>query len=55
MVRNIVGTLLRAGSGALAVADVKDILNARDRTLAPDTAPPQGLCLMRVTYSKKST
>jgi tRNA pseudouridine38-40 synthase len=50
MVRNIVGTLLEVGRGKLAPEDILHILNARDRTAAGPTAPPQGLCLMKVEY-----
>jgi len=50
MVRNIVGTLLEVGRGKLTPEDVVRILEARDRSLAGPTAPPQGLCLMQVEY-----
>jgi tRNA pseudouridine38-40 synthase len=52
MVRNIVGTLIEVGRGKLTPRDVRRILRARDRTLAGPTAPPQGLCLMKVDYDK---
>lgn len=50
MVRNIVGTLVDVGRGALSVTDFADILAARDRTRAGLNAPPHGLFLMKVTY-----
>lgn len=50
MVRNIVGTLLEVGRGKFAPSDVTRVLAARDRTLAGPTAPPQGLCLVKVEY-----
>lgn len=50
MVRSIVGTLLQVGSGKLSSADFEEILRAADRSLAGPTAPPHGLCLMRVNY-----
>jgi len=50
MVRNIVGTLIRVGLGELSPGDVEVILQGRDRKLAGPTAPPQGLCLVKVTY-----
>lgn len=50
MVRNIVGTLVAVGSGKLAASEVDRIIDSRDRSLAPATAPPQGLCLMEVKY-----
>jgi tRNA pseudouridine38-40 synthase len=50
MVRNIVGTLIEVGRAKLAPEDILRILKARDRTAAGPTAPPQGLCLMKVEY-----
>lgn len=50
MVRILAGTILEAGYGRLSEADVQAILEARDRKKAGPTAPPQGLCLMKVDY-----
>ncbi|HET9180007.1 MAG TPA: tRNA pseudouridine(38-40) synthase TruA [Terriglobia bacterium] len=50
MVRNIVGTLLEAGSGKLSPKDILVILKARDRSKAGATAPASGLWLVRVEY-----
>jgi tRNA pseudouridine38-40 synthase len=50
MMRSIVGTLLRVGTGGLTPGDFERILQARDRRLAAQTAPPHGLCLVRVNY-----
>lgn len=50
MVRVLVGTLVDVGRGRLSVEDLSQILEARDRTLAGPTAPPQGLCLVDVEY-----
>jgi len=50
MVRAIAGTLVQAGLHKLAPADVKRILEYQDRSLGGPTAPPQGLCLIRVRY-----
>ena len=50
MVRNITGTLVDVGLGKIAPHDLMGILNSRDRNLAGSTAPPQGLCLMKVEY-----
>ncbi|MBM3500788.1 MAG: tRNA pseudouridine(38-40) synthase TruA [Armatimonadetes bacterium] len=50
MVRNIVGTLVEVGRDRMAPEQVGRIIEARDRRAAPPTAPPQGLCLVRVDY-----
>lgn len=50
MVRVLVGTLVDVGRGRLSLEDLSQILEARDRTLAGPTAPPQGLCLVNVEY-----
>lgn len=50
MVRNIMGTLLVIGEGRQAPEWAKQLLDARDRTLAPKTAPPTGLSLVKVRY-----
>ncbi len=52
MARNIVGTLVEIGRKKVVVGEMKKILEARDRRMAGPTAPPQGLCLMRVEYGK---
>ena len=50
MVRIIVGTLLEVGRGYWEAQQVQQILEAKDRRLAGPTAPPEGLCLMKVDY-----
>ena len=50
MVRILVGTLLEVGRGYWEPEYVQTILEARDRRLAGPTAPPEGLCLMKVDY-----
>lgn len=50
MVRNIVGTLVALGSGKIGINEFKSALDARDRTKAGVTAPPQGLYLVEVKY-----
>ena len=50
MVRAIVGTLIHVGRGRWSPDDMRRILRQGDRTCAGETAPPQGLYLMRVTY-----
>ncbi|MEO7003067.1 MAG: tRNA pseudouridine(38-40) synthase TruA [Ktedonobacterales bacterium] len=50
MVRRLVGTLALVGAGKLAPADVQAMLAAREKAHPGAAAPPQGLCLARVTY-----
>lgn len=50
MVRIIVGTLLDVGSGKLEPADIPGILASKERKKAGVTAPPEGLCLWKVSY-----
>jgi len=53
MVRNIVGTLVEVGRGALTVEDFAQIFAARDRTRAGLNAPPRGLFLVEVKYQER--
>lgn len=50
MVRTIVGTLVQVGSGKRPQPWVAEVLAARDRAAAGQTAPPHGLMLLRVKY-----
>lgn len=50
MVRIIVGTLIEAGIGKIKPEYIKEILESKDRTKAGKSAPPQGLCLIKVYY-----
>ena len=50
MVRNIVGSLVLIGQGKQRSEWILEVLRSRDRQNAGTTAPPQGLCLMAVTY-----
>lgn len=49
-VRNMVGTLKLVGDGKWNAAKVKEVLQARDRSVAGPTAPPYGLYLTGVSY-----
>jgi tRNA pseudouridine38-40 synthase len=50
MVRNIVGTLMKIGSGNKGPEWMKEVLDAKNRRVAAETAPPDGLYLARVDY-----
>jgi tRNA pseudouridine38-40 synthase len=52
MMRSLVGALVSAGEGKLSTADLRRILESRERTAAVLTAPPQGLFLARVFYRR---
>lgn len=51
MVRSLVGVLVSAGEGKLSTTQVREILHSRRRTAIVQTAPPQGLFLMKVFYA----
>ncbi len=53
MVRSIVGTLVEMGRRARPAEAMHDILDARNRQSAGESAPPQGLFLERVIYDDK--
>ncbi len=50
MVRTIIGTLTEVGRHKRSPDSVTDILQAKDRRAAGETAPPQGLYLLHVWY-----
>ena len=50
MVRNIAGTLVEVGKGQITLEQFKEVLLARDRTIAGPTAPAQGLFLEKIIY-----
>jgi len=52
MVRNLVGTLVQAGRGAMTPQDLAAVLESRDRSRAGITAPAHGLYLVCVFYGR---
>lgn len=52
MVRIITGTLVEVGRGHRSPEWVAEVLAARDRTAAGQTAPPEGLTFVGVDYSE---
>jgi tRNA pseudouridine38-40 synthase len=50
MVRSLVGAIVATGEGKLTPPQVRALLHARERMPAVQTAPAQGLFLVRVSY-----
>ncbi len=50
MVRILTGTLLEVGFGKRKPEEMQTLLEKKDRRLAGETAPAQGLCLISVDY-----
>ena len=50
MVRIIAGTLMQVGTGLMEPEQVKEILEARDRSKAGPTAVAKGLTLVEIRY-----
>lgn len=50
MVRIIVGTLINVGRGKTNSSSITEIINKKDRNLAGDCVPPNGLLLKEVYY-----
>lgn len=50
MVRNIAGSLMKIGTGFREVEWMQEVLAAKSRQAAAETAPPGGLYLINVTY-----
>jgi len=53
MVRTLVGTALAAAEERDPAAGMRAVIEARDRSKAGISAPPQGLCLEEVFYSAR--
>ena len=54
MVRALVGAVVLAGSGKFNSAKCAELLAAKNRSLGPRSAPPNGLFLMKVFYNEES-
>jgi tRNA pseudouridine38-40 synthase len=50
MVRGLVGTLIRVGTGELSREEFEAIWQARDRRRCAATVPACGLCLVKISY-----
>lgn len=50
MVRGLVGTMLKVGTGKISIDQFKAIIESKDCTKADFSVPPQGLFLKRVRY-----
>jgi len=51
MVRNLIGTIVLAGTNKITPDEFRKILDAKNRAKAGATAPPHGLFLKKVNYS----
>lgn len=54
MVRNIAGLLAMAGNGEVNAKFAAELLAGKDRSVAPKSAPPNGLFLMEVFYEENA-
>lgn len=55
MVRNIAGSLMKIGSGLRPIEWMQEVLLARSRKVAGETAPAEGLTLIQVKYPEPYT
>ncbi|MGQ8335488.1 tRNA pseudouridine(38-40) synthase TruA [Sunxiuqinia sp. A32] len=53
MVRAIVGTMVDIGQGKISVQDLRDIIEAKDRSVAGVSVPAQGLFLSHIAYPEE--
>ena len=49
-VRNMVGILIKVGENKILPSSISEILEAKDRTKAGKTAPPEGLYLTNIKF-----
>jgi tRNA pseudouridine38-40 synthase len=52
MVRGLVGTMLKVGTGKMEINAFKNVIEAKDNALADFSVPGQGLYLARIEYPK---
>jgi len=52
MVRAITGTLIPVGRGKISLKDFEDVIEGRNRGLAGQSAPAQGLSLINIEYPR---
>jgi len=50
MVRGLVGTMLKVGTGKITIDDFRSIIESKDCTKADFSVPPHGLFLLSVSY-----
>ncbi|MEO6548835.1 MAG: tRNA pseudouridine(38-40) synthase TruA [Ferruginibacter sp.] len=52
MVRGLVGTMLKVGTGKISLSDFITIIEGRDCSKADFSVPPQGLFLINIKYNR---
>ena len=50
MVRGLVGTMLKVGTGKISIGEFRGIIESKDCTKADFSVPPHGLFLLKVRY-----
>jgi tRNA pseudouridine38-40 synthase len=53
MVRAIIGTVLKVGQGKISIDEFSEIIEAKDRKRAGDSAPAHGLFLVEIKYPEE--
>lgn len=53
MVKGLVGTMLKLGRKKISFKEFKDIVESKNSSEADFSVPPQGLCLMKVSFDKE--